>query len=207
MESADDLRRVIELPRPDGGKLTTVVHCWSLDHAAARQLKTQSLLTAQHTGVLSALHLAQVLHSQGSSDSPAVFFVSRGAQTAISDDATSGLASSPLIGFLRVANNELPQFRWTLIDLDPICDQFRIDSLLKEISIDSSESEVAFRNSQRLVHRMRSVREEELTLRSRNAVGPKGQIVPYRLQTGKPGVLTRLSLNETHRTDPQADEI
>ncbi len=46
-----------------------------------------------------------------------------------------------------------------------------------------------------------------MTLRSQNAVEAGGNVTPYRLQTNKPGILTRLSLNETHRTDPQADEI
>lgn len=206
-DSADGLRRAIELCVADGSKLTTVIHCWSLDHAAARQIKNQSLLAAQQTGVLSALHLAQVLRSRETAESPTVFFVSRGAQVASSDDTTSGLASSPLIGFLRVANNELPQFRWTLIDLDPNRDRSESDSLLHEITIGSNEREVALRNGQRLVNRLRPVVEDELTLRSRNAVEANGTITPYRLQTGKPGVLTRLSLNETHRNDPQADEI
>ncbi len=206
-DSADDLRRVIERCLAHGGNLTTVIHCWSLDHAAARQIKNESLREAQQTGVLSALQLAQVLRSQEAPESPAVFFVSRGAQMAIDNDPTSGLASSPLIGFLRVANNELPQFRWTLIDLDYKPDTTEIDALLNEITIRGSEREVALRNSLRFVNRLRPVPEEELTLRSRNAVEANGNITPYRLQTGKPGVLTRLSLNETHRTDPQAEEV
>ena len=206
-DSADGLRRVIDLCLAGGSKLTTVFHCWSLGHAAARQIKNQSLLAAQETGVLSALHLAQVLRSQETPESPTVFFVSRGAQVVGGDDTTSGLASSPLIGFLRVANNELPQFRWTLIDLDPHRDKSEVDSLLHEVTIGSSEREVALRKGLRLVNRLRPVSEDGLTLRSRNAVEANGTVTPYRLQTGKPGILTRLSLNETHRTDPQADEI
>ena len=206
-DSGDDLRRVFERCLALGRNLTTVIHCWSLDHAVARQIKNESLREAQQTGVLSALQIAQVLRSQETPESPAVFFVSRGAQTVIDNDPTSGLASSPLIGFLRVANNELPQFRWTLIDLDHKPDTTAINALLNEITIRSSEREVALRNSRRFVNRLRPVAEEELTLRSRNAVEANGNITPYRLQTGKPGVLTRLSLNETHRTDPQAEEI
>jgi thioester reductase-like protein len=206
-DSADDLRRVIERCLTHGGNLTSVIHCWSLDHVAARQIKYESLQEAQQTGVLSALQLAQVLRSQETPESPAVFFVSRGAQMAIDNDPTNGLASSPLIGFLRVANNELPQFRWTLIDLDHKPDTTEIDALLNEITIRSGEREVALRKSLRFVNRLRPVLEDDLTLRSRNAVEANGNITPYRLQTGKPGVLTRLSLNETHRTDPQAEEI
>jgi thioester reductase-like protein len=206
-DSADGFDRAIERCLAGDGKLTTVIHCWSLDHAATPKLKHHSLLEAQETGVLSALQLAQALRSRQLNESPAVYFVSRGAQATTSDDAVVGLASSPIVGFLRVANNELPQFRWTLIDLDPNRDNSEIDSLLNEIAIGSNEREIAFRKGQRLVNRLRPVPEDELTLRSRNAVTADGTITPYRLQTGKPGVLTRLSLNETYRTDPLADEI
>ncbi len=48
---------------------------------------------------------------------------------------------------------------------------------------------------------------EELPRRSRNAVDADGQVVPWRLQTNKPGILTSLSLNETHRWEPGGDEI
>jgi thioester reductase-like protein len=206
-DSIDGIRRVIELSSGSNRQLTTVIHCWSLDHAAAHKLRHQSLLAAQETGVLSALTLANALRAQATNESPFVFFVSRGAQATKSEAALVGLASSPLVGFLRVANNELPQFRWTLIDLDPRPDTSEIEALVNEITIGGNEREIALRKGQRLVNRLRPVPEEELPLRSRNAVNPDRTITPYRLQTGKPGVLTRLSLNETHRTDPQADEI
>ena len=206
-DSPDGLRRVIELSLGIGRQLRTVFHCWSLDHTTAGQLGNESLLAAQQTGVLSALHLAQILRSLESSPSPVVCFVSRGAQATTSDDAVTGLASTPLIGFLRVANNELPQFRWTVIDLDPNRDTSEINALVSELTIGSEEREIALRNGRRLVNRLRPVREDELPLRSRNAIAANGETTPYRLQTTKPGILTHLSLNETHRTDPQEDEI
>ncbi|MBU6180432.1 MAG: SDR family NAD(P)-dependent oxidoreductase, partial [Verrucomicrobia bacterium] len=54
------------------------------------------------------------------------------------------------------------------------------------------------------VHRAKS---EELPPRMRNAVQKDGGITPYRLQIDKPGILTHLSLNETTRREPEADEI
>jgi len=206
-DSADELRRVMELSLGDGSTLTHVIHCWSLDNPVSPKLDCESLLSSQETGVLSALSLAQVLQASEWKTPPTVLFISRGAQAATTDDGVVGLVSSTLVGFLRVANNEVPQFRWTLVDLDPNPDKLEIDALLNEITVGSGEREVALRKRQRLVNRLRPVREDELTLRSRNAVDPNGRIAPYRLQTSKPGILTRLSLNETHRTDPHADEI
>ena len=40
-----------------------------------------------------------------------------------------------------------------------------------------------------------------------NAVLKDGEVLPYRLQIDKPGILTNLSLNETTRRDPESQEI
>ncbi len=206
-DSADGLRRALEVGLPDGASLKSVIHCWSLDHAASDQLDVKSLLAAQPTGVLSVLHLAQVLRTTERAAAARVYCVTRSAQTVEEDDSTAGLPSSPVVGFLRVANNELPQFRWTHIDLSASIDITEVDALLSEVSGDSDEREVAFRNHRRLVNRLRPVQADELTLRSRNAVQPDGQVIPWRLQTNKPGILTSLSLNETYRREPDDDEI
>ena len=46
-DSADGLRRALEVALPDGASLKSVIHCWSLDHAASDQLDVKSLLAAQ----------------------------------------------------------------------------------------------------------------------------------------------------------------
>ena len=206
-ESSDGIQRVLETVLGENGRLTRVIHSWSLDHTASDQLDTKSLSTAQQTGVLSALQLAQVLRTNERAAAARVYVVTRGAQTVDADDSLPGLASSPIIGFVRVANNELPQFRWTQIDLPASNDSSDLSALLREITSDNDEREVAFRNAKRLVNRLRPVQAEELPRRSRNAVQPDGQVIPWRLQTNKPGILTSLSLNEAHRTDPGDDDV
>ena len=206
-DSAEGLQRALDVALGTQGHLKSLIHCWSLDHAATDQLDAKSLLAAQPTGVLSALHLAQVLRTTERAAAARVYVVSRGAQTVESGDSAVGLASSPLVGFLRVANNELPQFRWTHLDLCASPSHAEVGLLLSEVTRDSDEREVAFRNDRRLVNRLRPVPQDELPLRSRNAVQPDGQVIPWRLQTNKPGILTSLSLNEAHRTVPGDEEI
>ena len=204
-DSAEGLQRVLEVALAGEGLLKSVIHCWSLDHTSSDQLDLNSLLAAQTTGVLSALHLAQVLRTTERAAAARVYIVSRGAQTVVSGDSAVGLASSPLVGFLRVANNELPQFRWTHLDLG--ASHIDVDLLLCEVTHDSDEREVAFRNHRRLVNRLRPIQFDELTLRSQNAVQPDGQVLPWRLQSNNPGILTSLALNETSRREPDEDEI
>jgi thioester reductase-like protein len=204
---SEDLQRALDLVLGADGRLKSVIHCWSLDHVPSNQLDAKSLVAAQPTGVLSALQLAQVLRSCERAAAARVYVVTRGAQTVDVDDSLEGLASSPILGFVRVANNELPQFRWTHIDLPATAESSELGDLLSEVTSDSDEREVAFRQHKRLVNRLRPVQSEELPRRSRNAVQPDGQVIPFRLQTNKPGILTSLALNETHRREPAADEI
>lgn len=206
-DTSEALQQVLDLVLGADGQLKSVIHCWSLDHAPADQLDAKSLVAAQPSGVLSALQLAQVLRSCERAAAARVYVVTRGAQAVDGDDSLEGLASSPILGFVRVANNELPQFRWTHIDLPATAESSDLRDLLTEVTSDSDEREVAFRPQKRLVNRLRPIQSEELPRRSRNAVQPDGQVIPFRLQTNKPGILTSLSLNETHRREPEPDEI
>ena len=206
VDSAEGLSRALEMAIPSGRRLAMVIHCWSLDQPIGQPLDLPSLVSAQPTGVLSLLHLAQILRDTEQADTR-VYVVTRDTQPALGDEKLTGLATSPVVGFLRVANNELSQFRWTQIDLSESVDPIEQSALLREITGGSEEREVALRQDRRLVNRLRPVREEDLALRPQNAVRPDGSVIPWRLQSNKPGILTSLSLNETRRREPGDDEI
>ncbi|MCA9008272.1 MAG: thioester reductase domain-containing protein [Planctomycetaceae bacterium] len=210
-DSPEGIQHVLELAASGDVTLASVIHCWSLDHAVASELDVASLRFAQQTGTLSALYLAQMLAALDWTTTPKVTIVTCGAQAAAPADSVNGLASSPIVGFLRVANNELPQFHWTHVDLDEIQTPDGVvmaaASVLQEIERPGDEREIAFRGRSRLVNRMRSISDTDLQVRSHLSAGTGRRSVPFRLQTSKPGILTRLSLNETHRTEPQPDEI
>lgn len=210
-DSPEGIQHVLELAVSGDVAPVSVIHCWSLDHPATSELDAATLLAAQQTGTLSALYLAQMLAASDWNSTPKVTFVTCGAQAAVPQDDVSGLASSPIVGFLRVANNELPQFQWTLIDLDEIPNEDAIEiavaSILKEVQGAGDDREIAFRDKRRLVNRMRPVSDTDLPVRAQLSDGKVSRSIPFRLQTNKPGILTHLSLNETHRTEPQPDEI
>ena len=108
---------------------------------------------------------------------------------------------------LRVANNEYFPSRFGLIDLSASPSADEAGDLYHEIVSGDGELEIAYRDDKRHVLRLGRVAAEELPVRTRNAVQPDGTVVPYRLQTSKPGVLTNLSLNETRRRDPGPNDI
>ncbi len=214
-EIASVLSQTITPDRPLHG----VVHCWSLDHPSTPQLSTELLATCQQTGVLSVLKLAQVLaDDQVLTESrdlaedivvapPRVYIVTRGTQHVVSGDMVQGIASSPLVGIARVANNEYPQFRWTTIDLENDATAYEVDDIVDELLCRDGELELAYRNELRYGNRLRALKFEDITKRTVNAVRSDGSIIPYRVETDRPGILTNLSLHETVRRQPSAGEV
>ncbi|MDH4410932.1 MAG: SDR family NAD(P)-dependent oxidoreductase, partial [Verrucomicrobiales bacterium] len=190
-----------------GTVLRGLIHTLSLDHLRADQIDLATLNEAQDTGVRFARQLFTLISGRDWTKRPRVFFLTRGTMPVLRGEALPGLASAPLTGLLRVANNEQPDFIWTQIDLDPADNPNEIEDLVAEISLAGKEHEIAYRGNGRYVRRVHRVKSDELPPRKRNAVAKDGSITPYRLQIEKPGILTNLSLNETSRRDPGADEI
>ncbi|MCB1234125.1 MAG: polyketide synthase dehydratase domain-containing protein, partial [Verrucomicrobiae bacterium] len=192
----------------DGAKLVSLVHALSLEHPRAEGLDLASLEKAQETGVHSAHELFKLItNREWPQGRPRMFFLTRGVMPVTDEDKVDGIASAPLTGFIRVANNEKAEFICCQIDLDPAGAPFEGRDILDEILLSDGEHEVALRGHHRHVRRVHRVKREELPPRSRNAVQADGSVLPYRLQIDKPGILTNLSLNETTRRDPEPDEI
>ncbi len=203
----EGIEAVLDAVAAEGGVVRGLVHTLSLDHPRADQLDVEALDAAQDSGVRFAHQLFKSVIGREWTKRPRVFFLTRGALPVKPGEALPGLASAPLTGLLRVANNEQPDYLWTQIDLDPADNPFELEDLVAEIGLAGREHEIAFRGNGRHVRRVHRVKSEELPPRRRNAVGPDGGIAPYRLQIDKPGILTNLSLNETVRREPEADEI
>ena len=189
------------------GTVKAIVHTLSLDHPRTSDLDLEALETAQESGVHFAHDLVKSLISREWSKRPQMFFLTRGTMPAGSGSPLDGLASAPVTGLLRVVNNEAADFCWTQIDLDPENPETELEDLTSEILDSDRELEVAFRGNGRYVRRVHRVKADDLPPRLCNAVQDDGTVLPYRLQIDKPGILTNLSLNETSRREPGADEI
>lgn len=190
-----------------GGLVRGLIHTLSLDHPRADVLDAASLETAQNSGVRFAHQLFKTVVEREWTKRPKVTFLTRGTLPVHGGESLPGLASAPLTGLLRVANNEQADFHWTQIDLDPVVGAHEIEDLVAEIRLAEREPEVAFRGDGRYVRRVHRVKSDDLPPRKEQAVAADGSITPYRLQIDKPGILTNLSLNETSRRAPEPGEI
>ncbi len=207
-EDLGEIAAVIDRAESAGEKISAVIHALSLGHPRTEALDLVSLDAAQDSGVRHAHGLFKMLTArEWPQGRPKSYYLTRGALPATADDTLSGIASAPLTGFLRVANNEKAEFPAIQIDLDPRGSEYETVDLLDEILQSDGEPEVAFRGHHRHVRRVRRIKHEDLRTRARNAVQADGSVLPYRLQIEKPGILTNLSLNATARRAPEADEI
>jgi acyl transferase domain-containing protein/NADPH:quinone reductase-like Zn-dependent oxidoreductase/thioesterase domain-containing protein/acyl carrier protein len=202
-ESEDDLRRVLAGDALAGEALAGVIHCWSLDHPRPSGMDTGHLRDAQETGVMSAFRLVRAL-----ADRPVpVWFVTRNACRVVDNDPVDGLASTPLVGLTRVANNER-QCVFSVVDLEAGPAAEAAEHLAAEITAArDGELELAYRGGIRRALRLRRVRTDEVPKRMFDAVAASGAVTPYRLETDKAGVLTNLVLRETPRLAPAPHEI
>jgi thioester reductase-like protein len=202
-----EISRLLSTIHDDHAPLTAIVHAWGLDNPSSNRLSVDQLATTQATGVLFALHLTHALSAGKFTKPPSVVFLTRDMYPALESDTCSGLVNAPLVGFLRVANNESSSFNWRMIDLDPAQPEGEIEHLFQELTQHNDELEVAYRKEQRYINRLRQIKLDALPPLQSNAIQPDGETLPFRLQINQPGQLSNLSLNEITRKIPEPEEI
>ena len=126
--------------------LAGVVYCWGMQDPA----DIDDPVGIARTGL--AVQVIQLLTSLFEERSPRLYIVTRGAQVVSPAERIHGLAQTSLVGLARVAFNEHPALRCTLLDvaaMDP-----NIKALAQEILADDREDDVALRDDERYVHRL-----------------------------------------------------
>ncbi|MEO0445332.1 MAG: amino acid adenylation domain-containing protein [Verrucomicrobiota bacterium] len=200
-----DWERLFAELKDQGHRLTTLVHCWTLDDPGA-DISLDRLESVQTTGAQSIRVLVHAMHHCKPDPAPRIVVVTRGRVSAFGEPLHS-ISSSPLTGICRVVNNEHPEWATSMIDLDAHGSPFEAQDLIDELLLPDGELEIAYRDDVRNVNRLHRVKAEEVPMREIEAVRPDGRVLPYRLEIDKPGVLQNLSLNETPRIEPGAGEI
>ncbi|MEM0968036.1 MAG: acyltransferase domain-containing protein, partial [Verrucomicrobiota bacterium] len=200
-----DWERLFAELKDQGHRLTTLVHCWTLDDPGT-DISLDRLESVQTTGAQSIRVLVHAMHHCKPDPAPRIVVVTRGRVSAFGEPLHS-ISSSPLTGICRVVNNEHPEWATSMIDLDAHGSPFEAQDLIDELLLPDGELEIAYRDDVRNVNRLHRVKAEEVPMREIEAVRPDGRVLPYRLEIDKPGVLQNLSLNETPRIEPGAGEI
>ena len=115
--SVSDCIAAVDSVRSEEGRVAGIIQTLSLDHPTSDKLTLDILNKAQDSGVRYAHELVKYITNEEWEVRPRVFFLTRGTMPAERGGAIPHLASAPITGLLRVANNEHPEFLWAQIDL------------------------------------------------------------------------------------------
>jgi acyl transferase domain-containing protein/acyl carrier protein len=178
-----------------------VVHLSSLDicDLAARP---DAILAAQ-TQWIETLQFVQALLRDANGLKRRLWIVTRGAQAVGPMPARVSLAQTPLWGLAKSIDLEHAELGCTRIDLDPEVGAEELAALSEELSLPSTEREVAFRKGTRYVAR--------LVPRAPKLLNGALLEIPdadsFRLDISRPGNLENLVLRKTSRPEPQPGEV
>ena len=202
-ESPEDHLQLIQALADTLPACRGVVHLWSLDEDVEQ---SAGLDHAERLGCVSALHLIQALDRAALIAPPRLWLLTRGSQH-VDDEAVPTCASQAMLwGFGRVAMNEQPQWRTTLVDLDPDAVKDDRTHLIDELYADGVDQEIAWRGAARFVARIVP------TVVARTGASdapstPADRDVSFQLEAAKPGSLESLRLREVPRRLPGPGEV
>jgi len=114
-----DFARLFREALAERPPLRAAVHCWGLDATTSEGSTPEEVAAAAALGCRTALELVRTLDGHRASAPPRLWLVTRGAQRVGSETELPGVVQASLWGLARVAAVELPDFRCTVVDLDP----------------------------------------------------------------------------------------
>ena len=141
-----------------------IVHLWSLDTAPPPETTPASLRAARELGCDSVLRLVQILANAEPSCPPRLWLVTRGVQPIGSAPGEIALAQAPLWGLGRSVAHEHAELRCARVDLglglglgpdtSASAAEAEIEGLLRELTGDQPEDQIALRGGERFVARL-----------------------------------------------------
>jgi len=141
--------------RNPGRPVRGILHLWGLDATCGPPRALEQLAEARRLGCESVLALAQALETIPTDARPKLWIVTRNAQPAGSGADSLNVAQAPLWGMGRSVALEYPEAWGGLIDLDGNASaEASASRLVREITSESGEDQVALRGKSRYVARL-----------------------------------------------------
>jgi acyl transferase domain-containing protein len=156
---------------------------------------------ARQFGWGGVLDVVQAMAEAGGAEPLRLWLVTRGAQPVGEHPQPLCLAQSPLWGLGRVIASEHPNLACTRIDLDPEDRRGAADQLIEELLWGQGEDQVAYRDGERRVARLRPLRHVATDVLET----PDGQ--PYQLEIISRGQLDNLTLRPAARAKPGPGQV
>ncbi len=156
---------------------------------------------ARRFGWGGVLDVVRALAESSGTEPPRLWLVTSGAESVGSQAKPISLAQSPVWGMARVIASENPTLGCTRIDLDPDNQAEAIGQLAEEFRWNQDEDQVAYRNGERRVARLRHLRHSASDVLD----PPEGR--PYRLEITSRGQLDNVELRPVARELPETGQV
>ena len=204
--SKEELTQLFDHVKDVFGSIQGIVYTPSVDTYADRD--TLSLAdSGKSSRIYEVLHLMQVLQHAKLSCPYGVSVITRNSQhIEHAAEATLDLFSSPILGLLRVVNNEVPELKVRLIDLESEDSQNETFRLVRELVDVNAELETALRNDERYVKKLNTFVPETQDVITMGHVHLDHQD-PYCFEQLQVGQIESIQPVMTERQQPGSDEI
>ncbi|BAY78558.1 beta-ketoacyl synthase [Nostoc linckia NIES-25] len=153
----EDYQRLLSALKANNFQIDKIIHLWTYDSCIHEISSLESLEQAQTFGVYSLLFLIKALANIQKFQYPIdLLVVSNYTQFTSSVDKIA-YEKSPLLGLLKVIEQEIPGLTSCHLDLTVDETAVNAERILQELHIFSGESEVAYRQGQRWIPRLEKV--------------------------------------------------
>ncbi len=200
-DSREDLQRLLEQVGSAGCQ--GIAYLWGLD----AQLGADQAPGRNET--IAALYLIQALNALEGVEPPRLYLITRGVQRVLASESDLALAQAPLVGLGRVAFNEHPALRCTLVDLDPSAFGVNVRRLAEELLTDGNDDDIALRGPERYLHRLRRVSARVLEQEAQRQLPialPAGAAFALE-RDSQTGAIPGMRLRQIQRREPEPGEV
>lgn len=153
----------------DNLKIQTIIHLWHYDEYQENIPDAEALEIAQTTGIYSLLFIVQTFAHQSEDYPLRLFYVASHSQS-LNPQEPIAYQKATVPGLLKTIPQEIPNWRCRHLDLPLESLEVNSTRILEELTIDTKDSEVAYRNRERWV----------LTLEKLNLPSLPKQSLPFR---------------------------
>jgi amino acid adenylation domain-containing protein len=155
LSPGEDLAQALETGlSPTAGPLTGLAYLWNPQQVPKEGSSGEGLPAPLASGLLDALAVIQAAGRARGADLPRLYLVTHGAQP-VAPGEKPDPAQAALWGLARVAAQEHPELRVTLIDLDPNATREEArETLWAELSSRQPDDQLAFRGGNRYAARL-----------------------------------------------------
>lgn len=194
--SQEDTNKVMDVII-NRGNFQGIINAWAFDLPSNDELNENTIIEAEDKGAMTLMNVMRKFNESNFNVNPSIWNIFGGSQTVGGSPELIKMSQNGMRGVSRVALNEFPNYRTTLVDLslEPSNDEIQV--LVEEMFAGDKVDEVAFRGRKRYVNRLDRISMENIAEKAQRTVAAEGS--PYVATIDEYGVLDNITLRENKK--------